>query len=194
MFNPCFPGNQPLPKTKGASIQQSVFSTPNLPLNSKDALNESLSSATFQSVHPPNQLSVTAVSQNTFNHGGGTNNASVVPIQVPNTTTNGVLFDTSVRSYQQMGNRFVSTNQQIPDLTSKSFGSTLPQSSQYYQSSASHSGRFIQIGWLKHRTICGSDFPLSGIIISAVYYELSIAIIKVNLHNSKFTYANHTCM
>ena len=93
-----------------------------------------------------------------------------------------------------MGNRFVSTNQQIPDLTSKSFGSTLPQSSQYYQSSASHSGRFIQIGWLKHRTICGSDFPLSGIIISAVYYELSIAIIKVNLHNSKFTYANHTCM
>ena len=168
MFNPCFAANQPLPKIKGASVQQSVFPTPNLPLNSKDALNQSLSNTTFPSVQPQNQLSVTAVSQHTFNHGGETNNASVVSSQVPNTATNGVLFDRSVRPYQQMGNRFVSTNQQIPDLTSKSFASTLPQSNQYYQSSTSHLGRFIQIGWLEHRNICGSDFPLSGIILSAV--------------------------
>ena len=156
MFNPCFAANQPLRKANGASAQESVSPTPNLSLNSKDALNQSLSNTAFPSVQPPNQLFVTAVSQHTFNHDGGISNASVVSGQVPNTATNGVLIDTSVRSYHQMGNRFVSTNQQTPDLTSKSFASTLPQSNQYYQSSVSHSGRFIQIGWLKHRNIRGS--------------------------------------
>lgn len=156
IFNPCFAANQPLHETNGTSVQQSVSPAPNLSLNSKYALNQSLSNTTFPSVQPPNQLSVTAVSQHTFNHDGRINNASVVSGHVSDTTTNGVLFDTSVSSYTQMGSRFISTNQQTPNLTSKTFASTQPQSNQYYQSSDSHSGRSNQIGWLKHRNIRGS--------------------------------------
>ena len=143
IFNPCFAANQPLHETNGTSVQQSVSPAPNLSLNSKYALNQSFSNTTFPLVQLPNQLSVIAVGQHSFNHDGSTNNASVVSSQLPNTTTNGVLFNRSDRSYQHMANQFVSTNQQTPSLTSKSFASTQFQSNQYYQSSASHSGRSI---------------------------------------------------
>ena len=157
--------NQPLHNTNGASVQQLVSLTHDLPVSLEDALNQRVQNTAFPSVQQANQELTTALSCS--NDGVKSNQLTFgAPIGFSQTHKSGLhqeLSKISVRSCQEMANLSATSNQQILNLPSTqltfntstthrvsvptaSSVSMQPQSNQY-QSSMSNLGKFIQIGY-----------------------------------------------
>ena len=169
LFNSDATSNQPLQNRCGASVEQLISVTPNLPVSLRNALNHSMPDTAFSSVQPADQQLVTALSclNDRVKSNQLTHDATVGSSQTSNASTDQGLSNISVGSYQQMVNPFITTSQQIPNFyptqlifdTATTHGVSIPTSSSLsmqsqsnqYQVSMSNSGRFIQMGYLKRQ-------------------------------------------
>ena len=121
-FNSGVASNQPLHNTNGASVEQLVSLTRDLPVSLEDTLNQTVQNTAFPSVHSADQQSMKLPSCPNLNDGVKSNqlafNVTVGSSQTTNSGSQQKLSNISVGSYQQMANPSVATNQQIPYLCS----------------------------------------------------------------------------
>ena len=111
IFNPGNVSNHLFPDPYGKSIRQSVWTTPNVPGNSTEALDLSMANRAFLLVQPQDQLSNTAFSKTNFNDGIGSRSETVGTNQTINLVSNQGLSNRSIEPIQQTENSLFSNNQ-----------------------------------------------------------------------------------